>query len=120
VVNTHQVCAAINEAVAKGAAGFGTDLGAMVGHLAGNNPTAAQAARDSAMRRLAGLAATVRTAAAPALSPAVRTAAESTASNLDRIVADPGLLVSVKTLVDMSPVIGRITSSADPLTNVCA
>jgi hypothetical protein len=119
VVNTHQVCSAINDAVARGTSGFGVDLGAMVGHLAGNNPRAAQEAKDSAIRRLTGLAATVRMAAAPALNPDLRTAAESTAGNLDRIAADPGLLVEVKTILDMSPVIGRITASADPLTNVC-
>lgn len=118
--DTHRVCDAINQAVAQGASAFGTDLGSMVGHLAGNNRAAAETAKQSALHRLSALAATVRSAAAPAVDPVVRAAAENTAGNLDRVAADPGLLTGVKTVMDMSPVLGRITSAADPLTNVCA
>ncbi|HEY2673218.1 MAG TPA: hypothetical protein VGJ07_23010 [Rugosimonospora sp.] len=117
--DTRHVCAEINEAVAQGASTFGADLGLMTGHLAGGNQAAADAARKSAVRELTTLAGKVRTVAAPALNPAVRAAADTTASNLDQVAADPGLLTGVRTIIDVSPVLGRITSTAGPLTGVC-
>ena len=118
--NTHQVCGTINRAVAAGATAFGTDLGSMVGHLAGANPAAAGKAKSSALHQLTALAATVRSAAAPALDSGVRAAAENTAGSLERIAADPALLAGVRTTADVVPVLTRVTATTDPLTNVCA
>ncbi|GIH19954.1 hypothetical protein [Rugosimonospora africana] len=117
--NTRQVCDAINLAVAQGATTFGADLGSMTGHLAGGNRSAADDARRSALRELTSLAGKVRAVATPALNPAVRAAAETTAGNLDRAAADPGLLGGVKTAIDVAPVLSRITSTANPLMAVC-
>jgi hypothetical protein len=117
--NTRQVCDAINLAVAEGATSFGSDLGSMTGHLAGGNRSAAAAARRSALRELTSQAGRVRAAGAPALNPAVRTAAETTARNLERAAADPGLLAGVKAAIDVTPVLSRITSAATPLIGVC-
>jgi hypothetical protein len=117
--DTRHVCAEINKAIAQGSSTFGADLGLMTGHLAGGNQAAADEARKSAVRELTSLAGKVRTVAAPALNPAVRAAAGTTAGNLDQVAADPGLLTGVRTIIDVSPVLGRITSTAGPLTGVC-
>src|SRR5256885_5988253 len=65
-VNTHEVCSAVNGAVRDGAARFATDLGAMVGHLAGSNQPEADKSRKAAQGRLTELAGNVRGAGQPA------------------------------------------------------
>lgn len=117
--NTRQVCDRINLAVTQGATTFGADLGSMTGHLAGGNRGAADESRRSALHELTNLAGRVRSVAARALNPAVRAAAETTASNLDQAAADPGLLSGVKTALDVVPVLSRVTSTATPLMGVC-
>jgi hypothetical protein len=118
--DTKRVCAAIFQNITGGYSGIASDLGSMVGHLSENNKSAADASLDSARHKLTSLAAQVRTAAAPALDPGVRNAANQTASAWEAIAADPSLLPSVKTNDQLSPTIAKITGSAQPLTTACA
>ena len=118
--DTKKVCAAIFQNITGGYSGIASDLGSMVGHLSESNKPAADASLDSARHKLTTLAAQVRAAAAPALDPGVRTAANQVASQWEAIAADPSTLPSVKTNDQLSPVIAKITGSADPLTAACA
>src|SRR5262245_12312096 len=56
-----KACDLINKAIADGAAGFGTDLGNVAGHLAGGNKAQADQAKTDALKRLKDLAAKIRT-----------------------------------------------------------
>lgn len=118
--DTRRVCGAIFQTVTEGTSAVGSDLGAMVGHLSGANQSAASASRDSALHRLSDLAAHVRSAAAPALDPGVRAAADQTASRLESLAADPNLLAGVQSTDQVSPVVTKITDAADPLTTACS
>ncbi len=118
--DTQRVCGAIFQTVTEGTSAVGSDLGAMVGHLSGSNETAAGASRTSALHRLSDLAAKIRTTAAPALDPGVRSAADQTATRLESLANDPDLLTGVKTTDQVSPVIAKITGAADPLTTACS
>jgi hypothetical protein len=118
--DTRRVCGAIFQTVTEGTSAVGSDLGAMVGHLSGANQSAAGASRDSALHRLSDLAAHVRSTAAPALDPGVRTAADQTASRLEALAADPNLLAGVQSTDQVGPVIAKITGAADPLTTACS
>jgi hypothetical protein len=62
----------------------------------------------------------VRSAAAPALDPGVRTAAEQTAKRLESLATDPNLVSGVKDTTQVTPVIAKITGAADPLTTACS
>jgi hypothetical protein len=115
-----QVCKAIFQNITGGYSGIASDLGSMVGHLSQSNKTAADASLDSARHKLTNLAAQVRNIAAPALDPGVRNAANQTASQWEALAADPNVLPAVKTNDQLSPVIAKITGSADPLTTACA
>src|SRR5207248_2456552 len=55
--NTQVVCSSINGVVKEGTARFATDLGAMVGHLAGGNQPEADKSRKSAQGHLTELGA---------------------------------------------------------------
>jgi hypothetical protein len=118
--DTKRVCAAIFQNITGGYSGIASDLGSMVGHLSENNKSAADASLDSARHKLTNLAAQVRTQAAPALNPAVRTAADQAATQWETIAADPSVLPSVKSNDQLSPVIAKITGSANGLTTACA
>ena len=117
--DTKQVCGALFQQVTEGTTAVGADLGAMVGHLSAN-PDAAGASKDAALHKLSGLASGVRSAAAPALDPAVRSAANQTASRLESLAADPALLAGVQSTDQVTPVIAKITGAADPLTTACS
>ena len=118
--DTRQVCGALFQQVTEGTSAVGADLGAMVGHLSGANPGAAGTSRDAALQKLSGLASGVRSAGAPALDPGVRNAANQTASRLESLAADPGLLAGVQSTDQVTPVIAKITGAADPLTTACS
>ena len=118
--DTRQVCGALFQQVTEGTSAVGSDLGAMVGHLSGANPSAAGTSKDSALHKLSDLASHVRAAAAPALDPGVRSAADQTASRLESLAADPSLLAGVQSTDQVSPVIAKITGAADPLTTACS
>jgi hypothetical protein len=118
--DTHQVCGTIFQTVSAGASAVGTDLGAMVGHLAGANDSAAGASRDSALRRLGDLATRVRSTGAPALDPVVRTAAGETADRLQALAADPNLLTGVQNTDQLAPVLRKITTATNPMTTACS
>jgi hypothetical protein len=117
--NTHDVCGAINAKLAEGILTFGNDLGTMVGHLSGSNKAGADQAKAAAIKQLKDLAGNVRTAAKPAQDPAVREAAETTATLLERYAADPALVTGVKTAADVTPLLTKVTHAADALNNVC-
>ncbi len=77
-------------------------------------------AGDGDLRHLSDLAAKIRSTAAPALDPGVRTAAEQAASRLDALAKDPDLLTGVQSTDQLTPVIAKITGAADPLTTACS
>jgi hypothetical protein len=118
--DTKRVCGALFQQVTEGTSAVGSDLGAMVGHISGANPSAAGASKDSALHKLTDLASQVRAAAAPALDPGVRNAADQTASRLESLAADPNLLAGVQSPDQVTPVIAQITGAADPLTTACS
>jgi hypothetical protein len=118
--DTARVCGALFQQVTEGASAVGSDLGAMVGHVSGANTAAAGASRDSALHKLTDLATRVRSAAAPAMDPGVRSAANQTASRLESMAADPNLLAGVQSTDQVTPVIAQITGAADPLTTACS
>jgi hypothetical protein len=118
--NTHDVCTAINQLLADGAARFGSDVGTMVGHLAGSNPADADKFKASALAGLGDLAGKVRAAGQQATDPELVTAVNTVADNLDRLAADPTLLDGVRTKADIPAVNKKVTSAASPLTGICA
>ncbi len=118
--NTHDVCKAINQLLADGAARFGSDVGTMVGHLAGSNPADADKSKASALAGLGDLAGKVRAAGQRAADPELATAVNAVADNLDRLAADPTLLDGVRTKADLPAVNMKVTSAASPLTGICA
>ncbi len=118
-VNTHEVCSAVNGAVRDGAARFATDLGAMVGHLAGSNQPEADKSRKAAQGRLTELAGNVRGAGQPAADPVLVTAVGSVAAGLDALAADPAFLTGVKTVGDIPAANRRVAAAAQPLGGVC-
>jgi hypothetical protein len=117
--NTHEVCTAINQLLADGAARFGTDVGTMVGHLAGSNPADADKYRASALAGLKDLAGKVRAAGASAADPRLVTAVNTVADNLDRLAADPTLLDGVRSKADIAVANQKVTSAASPLVGIC-
>ena len=117
--NTHEVCTAVNGAVRDGVARFATDLGAMVGHLAGGNQPEADKSRKSAQGRLTELAGNVRGAGAPAADPVLVTAVGNVATRFEVLAADPAFLAGVKTVGDVPAANQRVTAATDPLTGVC-
>lgn len=118
--DTKRVCGALFQQVTEGTSAVGSDLGAMVGHVSGANQSAAAASRDSALHKLTDLASRVRAAAAPALDPGLRGAADQTAGRLEALAADPNLLAGVQSPDQVTPVIAKITGAADPLTTACS
>lgn len=117
--NTHEVCSAVNGAVHDGTARFATDLGAMVGHLAGGNQPEADKSRKSAQHRLTELAGTVRGAGAPAADPVVVSAVGGVASRFDALAADPAFLAGVKTVDDVPAANRRVAAATEPLAGLC-
>jgi hypothetical protein len=117
--NTREVCSAVNGAVKEGAARFATDLGAMVGHLAGGNQPEADKSRKSAQSRLTELAGNVRGAGAPAADPVLVSAVSSVASRFDALAADPAFLTGVKSVSDVPAANRRVTAATEPLGGVC-
>jgi hypothetical protein len=117
--NTHEVCSAVNGAVKDGVARFATDLGTMVGHLAGGNQPEADKSRKSAQSRLTELAGNVRGAGAPAADPVLVTAVGNVASRFDALAADPAFLTSVKTVSDVPAANRRVTAATEALAGVC-
>jgi hypothetical protein len=119
MVNTRQVCTAVNALVADGVARFGTDVGAMAGHLAGGNKPEAEKSRASAQGGLADLAGKVRGAGQPAADPILVTAVATVATKLDALATDPALLTGVRTVADAPAVNQRVAAATDPLTGIC-
>jgi len=117
--NTHVVCASVNGAVKEGTARFATDLGAMVGHLAGGNQPEADKSRRSAQGRLTELAAKVRSAGTTAANPVLVTAVGTVASRYDALAADPAFLAGVRTASDVPAANQRVAAATDPLGGVC-
>jgi hypothetical protein len=117
--NTKEVCAAINQAFAAGAAAFGKDLGTYAGHLAGGNKTAADKSRASALADLKTLAGKIRAAAGTAEDSEVRAAAQHTADQITELANDPALLSGVKSASDLAPVIEKLTRATDEMNKVC-
>jgi len=117
--NTQAVCTSINGVVREGAARFATDLGAMVGHLAGGNQPEADRSRKSAQGRLTELAAKVRSAGATAADPVLVSAVGTVASRYDALAADPAFLAGVKTVSDVPAANQRVAAATDPLGGVC-
>jgi hypothetical protein len=118
--NTHAVCTVLNQLLADGAATFGTDVGTMVGHLAGSNPADADRFKAQALAGLKDLAGKVRTAGLGAADPQLVTAVHTVADNLDRLAADPTLLDGVRSKDDIVAVNQKVTSAASPLIGICA
>jgi hypothetical protein len=117
--NTTAVCQQINAAVAGDLTAFGADVGTFAGHVSGQNSTAAGKARTAAVGRLTGLAGKIRTAGQQATVPKVSDAATATATNLERLAADPGLLADVHAAADVAPVIGKVAQATDPMVSAC-
>ncbi|MBO0869323.1 MAG: hypothetical protein J2P15_12230 [Micromonosporaceae bacterium] len=117
--NSRSVCTAVDKAMADGAAAFGNDLGNLVGKLANNNADGAQQLRADAMAQLKTMVTNLKTAAQPAIDPALVAAAKQVARNVEALANDPKLLAGVRTANDLSPVLQRLTRAADPLTGVC-
>ncbi|HKT02344.1 MAG TPA: hypothetical protein VJT31_22675 [Rugosimonospora sp.] len=117
--NTRQVCDRINQAVATNANAFGSDLGTLAGHLAGNNQAAAATARADAINRLKALAVQVRVAAGLAQDPAVQAAARDAAGQIEALANDPAALTSIKSAGDVAAVIERLTRATDAMNKVC-
>ncbi|OLB80480.1 MAG: hypothetical protein AUI14_06655 [Actinobacteria bacterium 13_2_20CM_2_71_6] len=117
--NTHEVCATVNQVVADGVARFGSDVGALAGHLTGGNKPEADKARAAALARLKDLAGKGRNAGQPAADPAVAGAVGTVADRLDALAADPTLLAGVKTVADTPAVNKRVTTVTEALTGVC-
>jgi len=109
--NTHEVCATVNQVVADGVARFGSDVGALAGHLTGGNKPEADKARAAALARLKD--------GQPAADPAVAGAVGTVADRLDALAADPTLLAGVKTVADTPAVNKRVTTVTEALTGVC-
>jgi hypothetical protein len=117
--NTREVCAAVNQLIVDGAARFGSDVGAMVGHLAGGNQAEAGKSRAAALAGLKDLAGRIRSAGQPGADPRVVTAVGTVADNLERLAADPTLLDGVRSAADVPAVDQKITAAATGLTSVC-
>ena len=117
--NTQVVCSSINGVVKEGTARFATDLGAMVGHLAGGNQPEADKSRKSAQGHLTELGAKVRSAGASAANPVLVTAVGSVASRYDALAADPAFLAGVRTAGDVPAANQRVAAATDPLGGVC-
>jgi hypothetical protein len=117
--NAKQVCAAINQAIAQGASTFGTDLGNIVGHLAGGNKTEADKAKTAALGHLKDTATKIRATGATADDPALRTAAQNTADAISALATDPALLGGVKSAADLKPLIEKMTRATDGMNSVC-
>jgi hypothetical protein len=117
--NTQVVCASVNGAVKEGTARFATDLGAMVGHLAGGNQPEADKSRRSAQGRLTELAAKVRSAGTTAANPVLVSAVGNVASRYDALAADPAFLAGVRTASDVPAANQRVAAATDPLGGVC-
>ena len=117
--NTQVVCTSISGVVKDGAARFASDLGAMVGHLAGGNQPEADKSRRSAHDRLTELGAKVRSAGAPAANPVLVSAVGSVASRYDALAADPAFLAGVQTVGDLPAANQRVAAATDPLGGVC-
>jgi hypothetical protein len=117
--NTQAVCAAVNGAVREGAVRFATDLGTMVGHLAGGNQPEADKSRKAAQSHLTELAGKVRGAGAPAADPVLAGAVGSVASRIDALAADPTFLTGVKRVGDLPAANQRVTAVTEPLGGVC-
>jgi hypothetical protein len=113
------VCTALNTLVSDGVTRFGTDVGAMVGHLSGGNQPEADKSRASAMGRLTELAGKVRGAGQPAADPTLVHAVGTVADRFGALAADPALLAGVRTVADVAAVNKRVTAATDPLTGVC-
>jgi hypothetical protein len=118
--NTHDVCTAVNQLIADGVARFGTDVGTMVGHLAGSNPADAGKFKASALAGLKDVAAKVRAAGLGATDPRLVTAINTVADELDRMASDPTLLDGVRTKADIPGVNQKVTSAAAALVGICA
>jgi hypothetical protein len=116
---TRQVCDAINQAVSDGETAVGTDVGSIVGHLAGGNQSEADKAKAAALAHLKEMAGKIRTAGAPAQDPAVRNAVQEAATNLEKLATDPGLLAGVKSAADVTPVIQKVNTAIGHLTTAC-
>jgi hypothetical protein len=117
--NTQAVCTSINGVVKEGTARFATDLGAMVGHLAGGNQPEADKSRRSAQARLTELAGKVRSAGTTAANPVLVSAVGAVASRYDALAADPAFLAGVKTASDLPAANQRVAAATDPLGGVC-
>lgn len=117
--NTHEVCTAINQLIVEGAAKFGTDTGAMVGHLAGANQVEADKSRAAALSGLKDLAGRIRAAGQPAADPNLSKAVATVADTLERLSTDPSLLADVKVPTDVPAANQKVTAAANALTGVC-
>jgi|GEM_PF-6080483 len=113
-------CAALTAAVSSGTVAFGTQAGAMVGHLAGGNTAAAGKARTAAVASLGDLAGRLRVAARPATYAPVLDAADVSARRLEALAADPTLFAGVKTRADLPELINRVSVSVVPLAGACS
>jgi hypothetical protein len=117
--NTHEVCTAVNALVADGVTRFGTDVGAMAGHLSGGNRTEADRSRSAALGRLTELSGRVRDAGKPAADPLLAHAVGTVADGFAALAADPTLLAGVQTVADVPAVNARVAGAAEPLAGVC-
>jgi hypothetical protein len=117
--NTHQVCTAVNALVADGVTRFGTDVGAMAGHLSGGNKPEADRSRGAALGRLTELSGRVRDAGQPAADPDLVRAVGAVADRFAALATDPTLLAGVKTVADVPAVNARVAGAAEPLAGVC-
>ncbi|NJC71667.1 hypothetical protein HC031_18355 [Planosporangium thailandense] len=99
---------------------FGAELGRMMAFRAQQDRAAEQRAQQAATAKLAEIAGKLRTHAAQAGDPRLRTALNASAGNLDRLGADTGALTGLDSLDAVSKTTGKFAAALGDVADYCS
>jgi hypothetical protein len=113
------VCARVRTLISSSMAPLGTALGQYVGYRTATDAPDKSTAADAVNARLTAMSHGITDTSSIATDAALRTAAQTAATGIDALAADPTFLSDVASAGDIAAALDKLAAAVQPLSDAC-